>query len=181
MSEEVFKPAEVCQRLGMPPSTLRIYSTKFAEVLSDSAARPAVSADGKVGYRVYTGRDLVVLKKAKELLNQGLTYDQVLAELRLSVPGRVRARAVGVGVSDAGSGAGSGEGAVSVTPGDLEKVLGVLARAVASAERSAEISQSLVKEIRTEMDELRSRIDRVERGQRREEKRGGFWTHLFGG
>lgn len=169
------KPAEVGKRLGMPPSTLRIYSAKFAEVLSESAARPPVTPEGKVGYRLYTERDLVVLRKAKELLAQGLTYDQVLAELRLVVPGRVRSR----------GGAPAGE--VEVVEGSVgagiegERMLAVLARAVASAERSADTCQALVREIRAEIGELRERVERVEADLERVESKKGLWSRLFGG
>lgn len=173
MSQELLKPAEVGKRLGMPPSTLRIYSTKFAEVLSEGAARPPVTSEGKVGYRLYTERDLVVLRKAKELLAQGLTYDQVLAELRLVVPGRVRSRG--------GAPAGEGEGELGGGGVGGERMLAVLARAVASAERSAETCQTLVGEIRAEIGELKERIGRVEADLVRVESKKGLWSRLFGG
>lgn len=175
VGEELLRPAEVCRRLGMPPSTLRIYSTKFAEVLSESAARPAVGGEGKVGYRLYTERDLVVLKKAKELLAQGLTYEQVLAELRLVVPGRVR------GKGSATVGEGGGEVGVTVS-GEMEKVLAVLSRAVASSEKAADASQVMVTEIRGQIEQLVERLGRVEAVVERleSERKKGFWRRLFG-
>lgn len=79
---ELLRPAEAAARLGMPPSTLRLYATKFAEFLSPAAASPPVSPDGRPAPRLYTAQDLALLARAKELLARGLTYDQARQALR---------------------------------------------------------------------------------------------------
>jgi hypothetical protein len=86
MAEEWMKPAAAASRLKMPSSTLRVYSIRFASLLSPSASDPPSGSDGKRGSRLYGSTDIAVLSRAKDLLATGLTYDQVLSELRLSLP-----------------------------------------------------------------------------------------------
>lgn len=81
MPNERLKPAEAAAALGVPPSTLRLYSVRFAWVLSESAAAPVERSGGRPGYRLYSERDLVVLRAGKDLLGTGLTYEEALREL----------------------------------------------------------------------------------------------------
>ncbi len=183
----MLRPAEVCKRLGMPASTLRIYSTKFGELLSEGAKRPTVGPEGRVGHRIYNSRDLLVLSRAKELLAQGLTYDQTLAELRLAVPGgarRVREEGEKGERAEAAGGISGGEGAVAAVAGMVD----VLRGAVANGERALELCRSMEERQEREIDELRRRMTRLEEALReigRElEKRGGEkgWVkRWFGG
>ena len=78
--DALIRPAEAAQRLGIPASTLRRWSRRFAAFLSPQAngLRPA---DGTRGHRRYAPEDLAVLARCKTLLSQGLTFDQVAAML----------------------------------------------------------------------------------------------------
>lgn len=135
----------------MPPSTLRVYSTKFAELLSEAASNPPVSADGRTGHRLYSDRDLVILAKAKELLGRGLTYDQALAELRPTYASpTVRARTVSTG---------NGGGTVAgVTSSQVESLLAPLLDGIQSAQKVAESWQALATERSRENEELKERL-----------------------
>lgn len=168
MSEEFLKPAEAAKRLGMPPSTLRVYSTKFAEMLSDGASNPPVSSDGRTGHRLYSDRDLVILAKAKEALARGLTYDQALAELRtLYAPAKVRTRAAAPS---------NGGGAVSLAVGQIEAMVAPLMAGIQSAQKAAEAWQALAEERARENDELKQRLKAVELRVERLEQR---WEQLI--
>ncbi|MHB1413625.1 MAG: MerR family transcriptional regulator [Chloroflexota bacterium] len=79
---EGYRPAEAAGELGVPSSTLRLYSVRFAPLLSDAAARPVERAGGRPGFRLYNERDLAVLREGKRLLESGLTYQEALKELR---------------------------------------------------------------------------------------------------
>jgi DNA-binding transcriptional MerR regulator len=78
---EQYRPAEAASLLGVPSSTLRLYSVRFAPLLSESAAEPLERAGGRPGYRVYAPRDLDVLKDGKRLLEQGFTFGEALEDL----------------------------------------------------------------------------------------------------
>lgn len=82
MSEpELRHPNEVTQELGVSSSTLRRWSTAFADFLSEGAGRPQATSDGDSVHRRYTERDVAILSLIGELLRQGLTYRQVAAHL----------------------------------------------------------------------------------------------------
>ncbi|MBI4319014.1 MAG: MerR family transcriptional regulator [Chloroflexi bacterium] len=175
MGEELLKPGETCVRLGIASSTLRLYSSKFAEVLSESARSPG-TAGGRLGHRVYTARDILVLSKGKELLAQGLTYEQVLGELRLAVPGlKPRGRAVAADESVAGDGA---RAAVEVVAG--EALVATLRAAVASADRAVDAYRVVVESQGREVAELRERVARLELVVEEQRERG-WWGRVFGG
>ncbi len=161
MVEELLKPARAAEKLGMPPSTLRVYSTRFAELLSESAGKPPPYPDGKAGHRVYTSRDLAVLGKAKELLEQGLTYEQALEEMRAAGLG-MRARPRSVSVSSA-----------EAVPAPPSATIEPLVRALESwralaEERGLENTvlrqriEAMEKDLETEIADLRERLLRLE-------------------
>ncbi|MHB1131261.1 MAG: helix-turn-helix domain-containing protein [Chloroflexota bacterium] len=77
-----FRPAEAAAALGVPPSTLRLYSVRFGELLSSAAATPKERSGGRPGFRLYSDRDLDVLREGKVLLGRGLTYEESLLELK---------------------------------------------------------------------------------------------------
>ncbi|HEY80491.1 MAG TPA: MerR family transcriptional regulator, partial [Caldilineae bacterium] len=76
----LLRPAETAQRLGIPASTLRRWSRRFAAFLSPQA-NGALGADGARGHRRYTPDDLMVLARCKALLSQGFTFEQVAQRL----------------------------------------------------------------------------------------------------
>jgi len=160
MGEELLKPAAAAERLGLRPSTLRVYSARFAELLSESAGNPKPFPEGKAGHRLYTSRDLTVLGKAKELLEQGLTYDQALEEMRAAGLGlRARPRPSVASASEAGP----------LSTASTEALLKAVEswRALAE-ERGLENAmlrqriEALEKELDSEMEELRERLLRLE-------------------
>lgn len=175
MSEELLRPAEVCRRLAMPASTLRIYSTKFGELLSETARAPVMGGEGRTGFRLYSSRDLLVLSRAKELLGQGLTYDQTLRELRLAVPGaqagRKEERASGV------------EGMVERREEVMAELVEVLRGAVRNGEKALEACLAMVRREEREIEELRERVARLEEqirevkvmGEGEKRERRGWW------
>jgi DNA-binding transcriptional MerR regulator len=91
--DDLLSPAEVARRLDIAPSTLRLYSGRFAEFLSDQAARPRPMGPNRPGYRRYSAADVALLARAKERLSQGMSYEQVadaLAGNRQAAPVPVR-------------------------------------------------------------------------------------------
>jgi DNA-binding transcriptional MerR regulator len=85
-------PQAVTQSLDISAATLRRWSDEFADYLS-----PEANPAGK-GHRRYTAADIETLRSIKELMNQGLTYEQVWQQLSLReavsgeevVPGQFR-------------------------------------------------------------------------------------------
>ncbi len=76
----LLRPAEAAQRLGIPASTLRRWSRRFAPFLSPYANGQR-DAGGTRGHRRYTPQDVAVLAQCKALLSQGLTLEQVAEKL----------------------------------------------------------------------------------------------------
>lgn len=66
--------------LGVASATLRRYSVQFADHLSPSASA-AVAQGGGALERRDSESDIALLKRASGLLDQGLTFDQVRAQL----------------------------------------------------------------------------------------------------
>lgn len=85
MNEQAnFRPPQaVARELDVSPATLRRWADEFADYLSTGAD----SAQGR-SHRRYTDQDIATLTFIKELMNNGLTYEQVRLQLnqRLSVP-----------------------------------------------------------------------------------------------
>ncbi|MHB8991711.1 MAG: MerR family transcriptional regulator [Chloroflexota bacterium] len=77
-----YRPQEVADKLGISPSTLRLWSNRFASALSDQARKIAPGGAGTAAQRRYRDEDLETLIKAKELLSQGLTYEETKRRLR---------------------------------------------------------------------------------------------------
>ncbi len=68
------KTSEAAKRLAVSPATVRNYSRRFAEYLSDSAARTP---------RQFTEQDLSIMAVARDSLAEGNTYDDVAESLAL--------------------------------------------------------------------------------------------------
>lgn len=67
----MYRPRDIALSLGISPSTLRLWSTRFATHLSESARK---EFGGPTGQRRYTDDDLTALRRVKGHLDQGLTY-----------------------------------------------------------------------------------------------------------
>src|SRR5919205_3905417 len=74
----LYRPREAAAQLGIAPTTLRLWSTRFAALLRPSARKE----EGGGAHRRYTAADLRVLSRAKPLLADGLTYAEVQRRLR---------------------------------------------------------------------------------------------------
>jgi len=88
----VYRPGEAASRLGIPPSTLRLYSARFADLLSSAAGGGAQGDTAEGRHRRYTPEDLAVLAEIRRLLAAGLSSELVRLQLgggqqaRLSFP-----------------------------------------------------------------------------------------------
>jgi len=80
----LYRPGEVASQLGIAGSTLRLWSVRFAEELSEQASKASAESSGQWAQRRYTEEDLELLSKVKSLLAQGLTYQEVKRQLRAS-------------------------------------------------------------------------------------------------
>ncbi len=78
----VYRPLEVAQRLGISPSTLRLWSNHFAPLLSAQARKAPIGAAAPAAQRRYTDQDVDLLTRARDLLSQGLTYEETNRTLR---------------------------------------------------------------------------------------------------
>lgn len=68
----MLRPGEAADAIGIKPSTLRVYAQRFAPILSeDASAEP----------RLYSARDVELLRRARQLVARGLTYERALADL----------------------------------------------------------------------------------------------------
>lgn len=77
-----YRPQEAAQRLGIASSTLRLWSTHFASELSEFARKVDPGGGGSIAQRRYVDEDIRVLSQVKQLLGQGLTYEEVKRRLR---------------------------------------------------------------------------------------------------
>jgi len=73
-------PNEVSGQLQVSPSTLRRWSSEFADYLSATAG-PTLTLTGQGTHRRYTDADVDTLKSVKDLLGEGMTYIQVCKRL----------------------------------------------------------------------------------------------------
>src|SRR4030042_6250837 len=78
---ELRQPGDVARELYISTSTLRRWAKEFHPYRSRTAGRTdSMSAVGT--HRRYTKPDVELLTRAKVLLEQGLTYDQVIRRLK---------------------------------------------------------------------------------------------------
>jgi DNA-binding MurR/RpiR family transcriptional regulator len=73
-----YRPGEVARRLEIAPATLSNWSREFGDLLS---ARSHAADSASSSHRRYSHDDLQLLERAKELLAQHLTYDEVRRRL----------------------------------------------------------------------------------------------------
>lgn len=170
---------EACRTLSLPASTLRAYSARLAPILSPWAGRPPVLEEGRFRRRMYTQRDLAILAGAKDLLDKGLTFQQVLEQLGEQRPGRrdqeattsrpshqdVQApRQLSTLVETAQASIRLAQEAVAQWRAiaqerekELIRLQGILEereRAIASLGNALEVAKSQIQELRTRVDEL---------------------------
>jgi DNA-binding transcriptional MerR regulator len=83
MSKETIyhTPQAVAGELDVSPATLRRWSEKFSDYLS----REATSSGRGKSHRRYTDNDLTTLRIVKELMSNGMTYEQVHQQLAVHV------------------------------------------------------------------------------------------------
>jgi DNA-binding transcriptional MerR regulator len=74
----MYRPREIAAELGISPSTLRLWSTRFAPLLSDGARKDSA---GTTAQRRYATEDIDVLRQAQQLLSRGRTYAETAEEL----------------------------------------------------------------------------------------------------
>lgn len=199
MASEGLRPAEAAEEIGVPPSTLRLYSVRFAPLLSPEAARPVERGGGKPGFRLYSQQDLAVLRDGKSLLERGLTYDEALAELRKRwrprLARRNEARSETLAQRDAApspppqtaeqpaaspSSAASNLQVAAATEGERDVIWTAL---VASLVNSLNSAQALAEEWRRLVEDRNAEIATLRRRLREAEERARrpWWERLFGG
>jgi DNA-binding transcriptional MerR regulator len=83
---ELRVPGEVAQELGISTSTLRRWAKEFDTYLSKTAGMPSRTGAGAPAHRRYTQADVSFLARVKGMLDQGLTYGQVIQHLRGEAP-----------------------------------------------------------------------------------------------
>lgn len=187
--QEVFRPAEAAAKMGIPASTLRVYSTRFAEILAEMASSPPLSPEGRPGHRLYTLRDLALLERAKSLLAKGMTYEQALAELKAtaSVAFGQRALPKGTGTGPSGGAVGPTEREASLAAlGRLAEALekATLAWQAATTQRDQELvhlqatlaaQEKRIEELSALVQEFSARMEQAEKHRPR-----GFWARIRG-
>jgi DNA-binding transcriptional MerR regulator len=75
------RPAEVSRELGVSPSTLRRWSQQFGDILSPEAGNLISQPSGKTAHRRYASTDVETLQRVRQLMQQGLTVDEVRTRL----------------------------------------------------------------------------------------------------
>ena len=79
---ELRQPGDLARELDISTSTLRRWAKEFHPYLSKAAAKPDAGSGGVGAHRRYTNEDVHLLTRVKVLLDQGLTYDQVIQRLK---------------------------------------------------------------------------------------------------
>ena len=151
--DALIRPAEAAQRLGIPASTLRRWSRRFAAFLSPQAhgLRPA---DGTRGHRRYTPEDLAVLARCKTLLSQGLTFDQVAAMLEINfepevtvVEGEVEEEGGSVRAEEPARGEEAGEMVLGEDAADLGRMMAQMISTLSGSQQMIITGQQTEREL----------------------------------
>ena len=75
------RPAEVSRELGVSSSTLRRWSQQFGDILTPEAGNPGPQTAGKTTHRRYSSVDVETLQRVRQLMQKGLTVDEVRTQL----------------------------------------------------------------------------------------------------
>jgi len=82
---ELRPPGDVAKELGISTSTLRRWAKEFHPYLSEMAGKSGADA-AATAHRRYTEADVDFLAEVKHLLQQGMTYDQVIRRMKGEAP-----------------------------------------------------------------------------------------------
>jgi len=83
---ELRLPGEVARELEVSPSTLRRWAREFEPYLSETAGKPGRTGMGAAVHRRYTQADVDLLTRVRALLVRGMTYGQVIRQLKGETP-----------------------------------------------------------------------------------------------
>ncbi len=175
----LYGPAEAARRLGVPPSTLRVYAKVFEGVLSANARGAPESPGRAFRHRRYSLEDVETLGRIKALLAAGLTYDGVRAQLA----GALGAPAKGADDRPAPTGAGASSASVpsvvdrSAAEGDahadgrhaassaesMVTALGEIRDQLDAIARALDLQSESLGTLGSRLDRLEARLDRWER------------------
>jgi DNA-binding transcriptional MerR regulator len=138
----MLRPGEAGLAIGIKPSTLRVYAQRFADLLSDDAG-----GSGHNGYRLFSERDVALLREAKALLERGFTYQRAASQLRAAGHGPATPSA-----------APRRRGAERAAEADVGGRLAILEQAVQAWRALAEERAAEVGQLKREVRDLQERL-----------------------
>jgi DNA-binding transcriptional MerR regulator len=155
----LYRPREIASKLGIAPSTLRLWSVQFARQLSDQARKASAENSGPWAQRRYTEEDLELLLQVKSLMAQGLTYDEVKRRLaKPSLPAATPRKEVNDGI---GSVALTVDPSVSLSA--LQELLKAKDKTIATLKESLSFLDTYLQAVRQERDDARERVLQLEK------------------
>ncbi len=154
----LYRPQDIAAKLGIAPSTLRLWSSNFAAHLSSPARKNAGNGGAPWAQRRYTEEDLDVLLQVKGLMTQGYTYLE--ARQRLSA---LPASAEGQRPNDGPSSPRplTDPALKSLVP--LQEALTSKDKTIAALRESLKFMDAYLQAVRQEREESRERGRRLER------------------
>ncbi len=81
----MLRPKDILDELAISPSSLRLWSTRFAELLSPDA-QPSQTDKGGAAQRRYSPSDLELFRSAQRFLASGKTYEETRLALANQEP-----------------------------------------------------------------------------------------------
>ncbi|MDQ4075900.1 MAG: MerR family transcriptional regulator [Chloroflexota bacterium] len=78
----MYRIGEVAAQLDLSPSTVRRWSDRFSDWLSEEGGNPDVLDSGRRAVRMYSDSDIEVLISIQQLKEKGMTEDEIEAHLR---------------------------------------------------------------------------------------------------
>lgn len=83
----MYRIGQVAAQLDISPSTLRRWSERFAEWLSEQVTNPQKLEDGRYAPITYDDNDLEVLQRIQELTQEAVSHEEIEAHLSKSQKG----------------------------------------------------------------------------------------------
>ncbi len=154
----LYRPHDVAAKLGIAPSTLRLWSARFADELSDAARRSPTGAVGPAAQRRYTPEDLDVLFQIKGLLNEGNSYPEVKRRLQALPPPSCRQSA---GAAPEHTGVSLQPSTHALAP--LQEALVARDRTIAALRESLQFMDAYLQAARQEREEAREHTQELEK------------------
>ncbi len=77
----MYRIGQVAAQLDISPSTLRRWSERFAEWLSEEVTNPQKLEDGRYVPTTYNDNDLEILETVQNFVQEGLSYEEIDAQL----------------------------------------------------------------------------------------------------